>query len=146
MSQWLLTGAGGMLGQDLITRLERASETVVGLTRRDLDITDAAAVTAAVRGCCPDVVINCAAWTAVDDAEAHEEQALLVNGLGARLVATACAASGARLIYLSTDYVFAGDARQPYAENDARAPAPPTAAPSWPVSEPYSSCCPGQAA
>lgn len=122
MSQWLVTGAGGMLGQDLITRLDRASEAVVGLTRRDLDITDAAAVTAAVRDCRPDVVVNCAAWTAVDDAEAHEEEALLVNGLGARLVATACAANGARLIHLSTDYVFAGDAGQPYAENDAPGP------------------------
>ena len=141
-----MTGARGMLGQDLITRLDRASEAVVGLTRRDLDITDAAAVTAAVRDCRPDVVVNCAAWTAVDDAEAHEEEALLVNGLGARLVATACAANGARLIHLSTDYVFAGDAGQPYAENDAPGPrAPPTAAPNWPVSEPYSSCCPGQA-
>jgi dTDP-4-dehydrorhamnose reductase len=111
-----------MLGQDLITSLDRASETVVGLARRDLDITDAAAVTAAVRDCRPDVVVNCAAWTAVDDAEAHEEEALLVNGLGARLVAAACAASGARLIHLSTDYVFAGDAGQPYAENDAPGP------------------------
>jgi dTDP-4-dehydrorhamnose reductase len=68
-----------MLGQDLITRLDRADETVVGLTRRDLDITDAAAVTAAVRDCRPDVLVNCAAWTAVDDAEAHEEEALLVK-------------------------------------------------------------------
>jgi dTDP-4-dehydrorhamnose reductase len=111
-----------MLGQDLIASLDRASEKAVGLTRQDLDITDAAAVTAVVRDCRPDVVVNCAAWTAVDDAEAHEDEALLVNGLGARLVATACAASGARLIHLSTDYVFAGDARQPYVENDAPDP------------------------
>ena len=111
-----------MLGRDLITRLDRADERVVALTRRDLDITDAAAVAAAVRDCRPDVVVNCAAWTAVDDAETHEEEALLVNGLGARLVATACAATGARLIQLSTDYVFAGDARQPYKENDTPDP------------------------
>jgi dTDP-4-dehydrorhamnose reductase len=111
-----------MLGQDLIASLIREGETAVGLTRQDLDITDAAAVTAAVRDCRPDVVVNCAAWTAVDDAEAHEDEALLVNGLGARLVATACAASGARLIHLSTDYVFAGNATQPYAENHAPGP------------------------
>jgi len=118
MNRWLVTGAGGMLGQDLVACLERGGETVLALTRRDLDITDQAAVTATVLGARPDVVVNCAAWTAVDEAETHEDEALEVNGRGARLVAAACAESGARLIHVSTDYVFAGDARRPYAEHD----------------------------
>jgi dTDP-4-dehydrorhamnose reductase len=122
MSRWLVTGAGGMLGQDMVACLERGGETALALTRRDLDITDQAAVTATVRGCRPDIVVNCAAWTAVDEAEAHEDEALEVNGHGARLVAAACAASGARLIHISTDYVFAGDACRPYAEHDRRGP------------------------
>src|SRR5690242_9453287 len=99
-----------MLGQDLILSLGRAGETALGLTRKDLDITNAAAVTGAVRDSRPDVVVNCAAWTAVDAAEVHEDEALTVNGLGARLVANACVASGARLMHVSTDYVFRGDA------------------------------------
>ena len=118
MSRWLVTGAGGMLGQDMVTCLERAGQTALALTRQDLDITDQAAVTATVLGRRPDFVVNCAAWTAVDEAEAHEDEALEVNGGGARLVAEACATSGARLIHMSTDYVFAGDARRPYAEHD----------------------------
>jgi dTDP-4-dehydrorhamnose reductase len=68
------------------------------------------------------VVVNCAAWTAVDEAEANEDEALLVNGLGPRLVAAACAASGARLIHMSTDYVFRGDGSRPYAEGDPTRP------------------------
>jgi len=117
-----VTGAGGMLGQDVVTCLERAGETALALTRADLDITDRAAVTAAVVNCRPDTVVNCAAWTAVDEAEAHEDEALEVNGGGARLVAEACATSGARLIHMSTDYVFAGDARRPYTERDRCGP------------------------
>lgn len=117
-----MTGAGGMLGQDVVTCLERDGETALALTRADLDITDRAAVAAAFLGCRPDIVVNCAAWTAVDEAEAHEDEAFGVNGRGARLVAAACAASGARLIHISTDYVFAGDARRPYTEHDRCGP------------------------
>lgn len=122
MSQWLITGAGGMLGRDLATALERAGEDVAALTRRDLDITDGAAVHRAVLTHRPGVVVNCAAWTAVDEAEAHEREALRVNGDGAAHLAAACADSGARLVHLSTDYVFGGDASRPYAEDDAPAP------------------------
>src|SRR5499427_1490345 len=122
MACWLVTGAGGMLGQDMVTCLERAGETALALTRRDLDITDQAAVTPTVLGCRPDFVVNCAAWTAVDEAETHEDEALEVNGRGARLVAAACAEGDARLIHISTDYVFAGDARAPYGEHDRCGP------------------------
>jgi dTDP-4-dehydrorhamnose reductase len=117
-----VTGAGGMLGQDMVTCLERDGETALALTRADLDITDQAAVTATVLGCRPEIVVNCAGWTAVDEAEAHEDEAFGVNGHGARVVATACAASGARLIHISTDYVFPGDAGRPYAEHDRCGP------------------------
>ena len=122
MSRWLVTGAGGMLGRDLLIALDGAGEDVVGLARGELDITDGAAVGAAVRRFGPDVVVNCAAWTAVDDAEAQEDAALAVNGTGPAHVAAACAAAGAALVHVSTDYVFAGDARRPYAEDAATGP------------------------
>lgn len=122
MSRWLVTGAGGMLGRDLLIALDSAGEDVVGLARGELDITDGAAVGAALRRFGPEVVVNCAAWTAVDDAEAQEAAALAVNGTGPAQVAAACAAAGAGLIHVSTDYVFAGDARRPYAEDDVTQP------------------------
>ena len=122
MTRWLVTGAGGMLGTDLVAALTSRGEPVTGMDRAGLDVTDAAAVTDAIAGRQPDVVVNCAAWTAVDDAEAAEEQALAVNAGGAANLAAACAALGARLVQLSTDYVFAGDAGRPYAEDDVPAP------------------------
>jgi dTDP-4-dehydrorhamnose reductase len=122
MSRWLVAGAGGMLGRDLVTILRRRGEEVTGLARARLDVTNEAAVHAALRRYRPAVVVNCAAWTAVDDAEAHEDRALAVNGLGAGYIAAACAASGARLVHLSTDYVFGGTGRRPYAEADRPAP------------------------
>jgi dTDP-4-dehydrorhamnose reductase len=122
MSRWLVLGAGGMLGQDLLAAVEGAGHDVVGLARAELDITDQAAVGAGVAAAKPDVVVNCAAWTAVDDAESHEDAALAVNGTGTAHVAQACAAAGARLVQVSTDYVFAGDATRPYAEDDPAGP------------------------
>ena len=73
-------------------------------------------MTRALRDLRPDVVVNCAAWTSVDEAETHLDEAMLVNGTGARLVAAACSAGGTRMIHISTDYVFGGDARRPYHE------------------------------
>jgi dTDP-4-dehydrorhamnose reductase len=122
MIRWLVTGAGGMLGTDLVAALTSHGEPVTGLDRASLDVTDAAAVTDAMASCRPDVIVNCAAWTAVDDAEAAEEQALAVNVGGAANLAAACAGLGARLVQVSTDYVFAGDADRPYAEDDVPAP------------------------
>ncbi|HEY3981556.1 MAG TPA: dTDP-4-dehydrorhamnose reductase, partial [Streptosporangiaceae bacterium] len=121
--RWLVTGAGGMLGRDLVSLLERRGAAVTPLTRADLDITDREAVLGAVRDARPDIVVNCAAWTAVDLAESREAEALAVNGGGAENVAAGCAAAGARMIQLSTDYVFDGTARVPYAEDAAPAPA-----------------------
>ncbi len=122
MSRWLVTGAAGMLGQDLMVMLREHDQDVTGLSRRDLDVRDESAVREALRRHQPTVVVNCAAWTAVDDAEAHEPEALLVNGNGASHLAAACRAAGARLVQVSTDYVFSGDSRQPYAEEDPPAP------------------------
>lgn len=99
----LVTGAAGMLGTDLVSTLLEADHDVTGLTRADLDVTDPAAVAAAVAG--HDVVVNAAAWTAVDDAEEHEGEAFAVNAVGAAALARAARAAGARLVHVSTDYV-----------------------------------------
>jgi dTDP-4-dehydrorhamnose reductase len=109
-----------MLGADLVPVLRAQGHHVVAVARADCDITDAAAVRKAVAGA--DVVVNCAAYTKVDDAETDEQTALAVNGGGARNVAIACAHSGAGLVHLSTDYVFAGDATTPYDEDAPVAP------------------------
>lgn len=121
--RWLITGAGGMLGHDVVEELTRRGEEVVGLDRAALDITRPAAVDTAVRDHRPDLVVNCAAYTAVDDAESDEARALEINGDGPRLLARACAAHGSRLIHVSTDYVFSGEARAtPYPEDHPTGP------------------------
>ena len=93
-----------MLGTDLVTALLEADHEVTGLSRADLDVTDPVQVEAAVAG--HQVVVNTAAWTAVDDAESHEAEAFAVNAIGAATVAAACARTGARLVHVSTDYVL----------------------------------------
>ena len=118
--RWLVTGAGGMLGRDLVTVLSAAGAEVTAVTRSQLDITDPAAVAEALPG--HDVVVNAAAWTDVDGAESNEAEATRVNGLGPQLLAAACAAQGSRLVHLSTDYVFDGTAATPYAEDAPLAP------------------------
>ncbi|MFI2411853.1 dTDP-4-dehydrorhamnose reductase [Streptomyces sp. NPDC018947] len=121
MTRWLVTGAGGMLGRELLDVLSRdPAARITGLTRHALDITDAKAVRAAVAG--QDVVVNAAAWTDVDGAESAETAATAVNGRAVAALARACAAEGARLLQVSTDYVFPGDARRPYAEDAATGP------------------------
>ena len=123
MTRWLVTGAAGMLGRDLTDLLQARGEEFTPLARADLDITDPAAVAAAVSAVKPDVVVNCAAWTAVDAAEEHEEAALAINSGGAGNLAAACASVGALLVQPSTDYVFDGRASAPYAEDAPTAPA-----------------------
>lgn len=119
----LVTGAAGMLGRDVVAAANDAGHEVVALARADLDITDAAAVRAAVRDARPHAVVNCAAWTDVDGAEADEAAATAVNGDGAGHVAAAAAEFGAHLLHVSTDYVFDGAAREPYPEDAPTAPA-----------------------
>jgi dTDP-4-dehydrorhamnose reductase len=118
----LVTGAAGMLGRDVTAAAARAGHDVVALDRRDLDITDADAVRRAVHDATPAAVVNCAAWTDVDGAEAHEEEATAVNGRGAGLVARAANDAGALCVHVSSDYVFAGDAAEPYVESSPVAP------------------------
>lgn len=119
MTRWLVTGASGMLGRDLAGLLGPAC---TGLGRDALDITNPASARDVLSSCRPDVVVNCAAWTAVDDAEANENAALAVNGLAVFGLASACRETGALLVQVSTDYVFDGVASTPYPENHPPAP------------------------
>ncbi|HEY7775841.1 MAG TPA: dTDP-4-dehydrorhamnose reductase [Kineobactrum sp.] len=109
----IVTGARGQLGREL-QRTAPPEVHLVGLDRAQLDISDAAAVAACLASNRPDWVLNAAAYTAVDRAEAEEAQAVAINAAGAGNLASACAAIGARLVHVSTDFVFAGDAAQPY--------------------------------
>lgn len=118
--RWLVTGAQGMLGTDLTRMLAARGDDVVGIDKDDLDITDPAATAGVARGY--DVVVSCAAYTAVDPAEDHEDVAFAVNAVGAANLARAASAAGARLVQISTDYVFRGDATEPYAEDAPIAP------------------------
>lgn len=123
MTRWLITGAGGQLGVDLLRVLSgRDGVEAVGLARADLDITDDVAVRDAFAEIRPDVVINAAAYTAVDAAETDETGATLGNEVGPRNLAVAAVAAGARMIQVSTDYVFPGDATEPYDEDAPTGP------------------------
>jgi dTDP-4-dehydrorhamnose reductase len=114
----MVFGAGGMLGRDVIRAAEASGHDTVAAPRDNVDVTDAAAVAEAVATAGPDVVVNCAAWTDVDGAEAGEGEALRVNEGGARNVADAAARAGAAVLYPSTDYVFDGEKHEPYVESD----------------------------
>ena len=117
MTRYLITGAHGMLGRDVQAALAAApgAREVTALGRADLDITDADACLAVVAG--HDVVLNCAAYTAVDAAETDEQAAHLVNAIGAENLAAASRAAGAVLVQYSTDYVFDGSQAEPYDED-----------------------------
>lgn len=114
----LVTGAGGQVGREL----RRAAPDAVALARADLDITNLGAVRAALGQHAPDVVINAAAYTAVDRAEAEPEAAFAVNRDGPAHLAAACAEAGIPLLHLSTDYVFDGTKGAPYRPEDAPSP------------------------
>lgn len=115
-----MTGAGGQVGGFLAREAARRGYDVLALTRADLDITDPVAVQRHLAGA--EVVVNCAALTNVDVAEADPDAAFAINAVGPGNLARACAATGARLIHLSTDYVFGGDfggaAPRPYDISD----------------------------
>jgi dTDP-4-dehydrorhamnose reductase len=127
MSRWLVTGANGQLGHDLMEILATAGHSAVGLDLPEIDITDPESVADALRTHQPDVVVNAAAYTAVDAAEEDEPTALQVNGVGPAVVAAAIAAdpglSATVLVQVSTDYVFDGTARSPYQEDATPNPA-----------------------
>lgn len=121
MRSALVTGAGGQLGIELVRRAP-AGMRIAATTSAELDVGDAAAVEAALAGLRPDVVLNAAAYTAVDLAEREEEKADRVNHLGVRHLAAACRKHGARLVHVSTDYVFDGRASEPCAPDAPVAP------------------------
>ena len=118
----LVTGAGGMLGRDVMLAAGNAGHDVVGFGHTELDVTDAAAIAAKFESERPDVAINCAAWTDVDGAEEFEDAALTVNGTAAGYVAAAATKVGASVVYVSSDYVFDGAKGAPYVETDQTAP------------------------
>ncbi|MCW5201293.1 NAD(P)-dependent oxidoreductase, partial [Desulfobulbus sp. F4] len=119
----LITGAGGQLGQDCVQLMLDRHE-ICALTSRQLNITDAEMVRGAVECVRPDVLINCAAYTAVDACESETECCMAVNAHGPAHIAAACAEFGCRLIHISTDYVFDGakPAPEPYLESDPVGP------------------------
>lgn len=123
----VVTGAAGMLGRRVAADAKVAGWEVLGLDIREsdlvVDLTDAAATTAALRDAGADAVIHCAAWVDVDAAEAQEDAALRINGLASENIARACKEVGARLVAVSTDYVFDGTLTgRPYVESDVTAP------------------------
>ncbi|GLW99539.1 dTDP-4-dehydrorhamnose reductase [Microtetraspora sp. NBRC 16547] len=117
--RWLITGGGGMLAADLVRRL---GGDALALGRADLDIRDDVAVWRCFLAYRPDVVVNCAAWTAVDAAESREDEALAVNGHAVQPLAAYAAKLGARFVQLSTDYVFSGVSSHPFEEDAPTAP------------------------
>lgn len=123
----VVTGAGGQLGRDLVDAFD--DHEVVALARDDLDVTDEAAVTAAVRDHEPDLVVHAAAWTDVDGCQTDPDRAHRVNALGSWWVARACRLARAAMLTVSTDYVFDGtgggsdgDAPRPYGVFDPLCP------------------------
>lgn len=118
----LVTGAGGQLGHELVAALAGRGADVLSLTRAQLDVGDRAAVFDAVSKHQPAVVINAAAWTAVDACEADPDRAFRDNAMAVRYLADASERSGAHLVQISTDYVFDGRSTRPYCEWDATNP------------------------
>jgi dTDP-4-dehydrorhamnose reductase len=118
----LITGAGGMLGRDVAIVARNARHDVVALDRDQLDVTNPGRVERVIGRERPGAVINCAAWTDVDAAETSEKEAEIVNGEGASFIAGAAAQVGAKVLYVSTDYVFDGKKGGPYTESDEPAP------------------------
>ncbi|MCW8218234.1 MULTISPECIES: dTDP-4-dehydrorhamnose reductase [Streptomyces] len=120
--RWLVTGATGLLGHEVTAALAARGADAVGLCRRDLDVTDPAALATAFTRYRPGLVVNCAAYTAVDAAETAADLAYRVNADAPRHLAGLCARHGARLLHVSTDYVFPGDTDTPYPEDHPTAP------------------------
>lgn len=114
----LVTGAAGQLGTELVAVFSAAGHEVVSTTHASLDICDAAAVDAAIVSARPDWILHGAAWTAVDACESDPDRAFAVNGGGTANVVAAAAKVGARVLYVSTDYVFDGTKSGPYVEAD----------------------------
>src|SRR5205807_8249035 len=118
----VVTGAGGQLGTDVTAVLKMYGGGVVPSDRGVLDISDPDSVQSVLDKAGPDVVINCAAYTRVDAAESDEDTAFCVNADGPDLIARWCYETSARMVHVSTDYVFDGSASEPYPEDAPVAP------------------------
>ena len=118
----LLTGANGLLGHALKSQLPARGISVLPFSKSDLDVSDCARVVATIESTRPNVLVNCAAYTDVDAAEAHEDVAMRVNADAARMLAEICEQQGIRMVYPSTDYVFAGDQERAYQPSDPARP------------------------
>lgn len=118
----VVTGVSGQLGYDVVKELKKQGLTAVGLTRENLDITDENQVMNTMREINPEAVIHCAAYSAVDLAEEETEKALRVNALATSYLAKACAKNHAKMLYVSTDYVFPGEGEKNYEPWDCAAP------------------------
>ena len=116
----LITGGRGMLGRTLERRWGEHEIVIADLP--EVDITRPSSIAAAIAGARPDVVVHCAAMTAVDRCESERDEAFRINAVGSANVAAACSHSGCRLVALSTDYVFGGDLDRPYHEADRTGP------------------------
>lgn len=118
----LITGILGQLGYDLAKELKKRGKEFIAPSLEELELTTEAGAKDFILAKKPDIVIHCAAYTAVDKAESEQELALTVNGFGTRWVAEACRDVGAKMIYISTDYVFGGDGHTPYEVDDEKKP------------------------
>ncbi len=118
----LVTGIRGQLGHDVMDALKARGIEAVGVNSSDMDVTDETKVREVIESVHPDAVIHCGAWTAVDAAEDHIEEARAVNGTGTAHVAAMCAEIGAKLMYFSTDYVFDGEGETPWKPEDPTGP------------------------
>ena len=122
MTKLLITGAGGQLGSELSLRAGASGVAAVGLRQAELDVTDRRAIARAMDEVRPTALVNCAAWTNVDAAETHRDQAFAVNATAPGLLAEECARRSVLLLHLSTDYVFDGERREPIPESATAAP------------------------
>jgi dTDP-4-dehydrorhamnose reductase len=118
----VVTGAGGMLGSDVVAALAHAGHEVVPLDLDELDIRDGGAAGERIAAARPEALVNCSGYTDVDVAEDDMPTAMAVNADGARHLAAAAAQCGARVLYVSTDYVFDGSKSEPYVESDSPRP------------------------
>lgn len=118
----LLFGSRGQLGREMLRTARERGVAVTGVARAEVEIADQDAVARAIDGTRPDVVVNAAAYTAVDQAEAEPDRARLANERGPAVLAAACARVGVPLVHVSTDYVFSGDKSGPYVESDPTTP------------------------
>ena len=119
----LVTGVKGQLGYDVVHECEKRGHHVRGVDVEEMDITDMAAVSRVMKETCPDVVVHCAAWTAVDAAEDEDNisKVRAINAGGTQNIATVCKELGCKLIYISTDYVFDGQGTKPWEPECIRA-------------------------